>query len=99
MHAGKHIGIFMRSTFDLPDDLLKRAKIAAVRRGSTLRDLVAEALRRLLAEQSAPERKRMTEAPVRLPPGHTIPIRSNSEIAKLFEQEDIAQLNDVYRGR
>jgi hypothetical protein len=89
----------MRSTFDLPDDLLKRAKIAAVKRGSTLRDLVAEALRRLLAEQSAPERKRMTEAPVRLPPGHTIPIRSNSEIAKLFEQEDIAQLNDVYRGR
>lgn len=89
----------MRSTFDLPDDLLKRAKIAAVRRGSTLRDLVAEALRRLLAEQSAPERKRMTEAPVRLPPGHTIPIRSNGEIAKLFEQEDIAQLNDVYRRR
>jgi hypothetical protein len=89
----------MRSTFDLPDDLLKRAKIAAVKRGSTLRDLVAEALRRLLAEQSAPERKRMTDAPVRLPTGHTIPIRSNSEIAKLFEQEDIAQLNDVYRGR
>jgi hypothetical protein len=42
----------MRSTFDLPDDLLKRAKIAAVKRGSTLRDLVAEALRRLLADQS-----------------------------------------------
>jgi hypothetical protein len=89
----------MRSTFDLPDDLLKRAKIAAVKRGSTLRDLVAEALRRLLAEQAAPERKRMTEAPVRLPAGHTIPIRSNSEIAKIFEQEDIAQLNDVYRRR
>ena len=89
----------MRSTFDLPDDLLKRAKIAAVKRGSTLRDLVAEALRRLLADQAALERKRMTEAPVRLPPGHTIPIRSNSEIAKIFEQEDIAQLNDVYRRR
>ena len=25
----------MRSTFDLPDDLMKRAKIAAVKRGST----------------------------------------------------------------
>ena len=66
---------------------------------ASLRDLVAEALRRILADQPAPERKRMTEAPVRLPPGHTIPIRSNSEIAKLFEQEDIAQLNDVYRRR
>jgi hypothetical protein len=88
----------MRSTFDLPDDLMKRAKIAAVKRGSTLRDLVAEALRRLLADQSA-ERKRMSEAPVRMPPGHTIPILSNSELAKLFEQEDIAHLNGVYSRR
>jgi hypothetical protein len=97
--AGKHISIFMRTTFDLPDDLMKRAKIAAVKRGSSLRDLVAEALSRLLAEQSSPKRKRMTEAPIKLPPGHTIPIRSNSEIAQLFDQEEITHLNDVYRGR
>jgi hypothetical protein len=89
----------MRTTFDLPDDLMKRAKIAAVKRGSTLRDLVAEGLRRLLADQAAPERKRMTEAPIKLPPGHTIPIRSNSELARIFEQDDIGHLNDVYRGR
>jgi hypothetical protein len=98
-HAGKHISIFMRTTFDLPDELMKRAKIAAVKRGSSLRDLVAEALSRLLAEQSSPKRKRMTEAPIKLPPGHTIPIRSNSEIAQLFDQEDITHLNDVYSGR
>jgi hypothetical protein len=97
--AGKHISIFMRTTFDLPDDLMKRAKIAAVKRGSSLRDLVAEAIRRLLAEQSGPKRQRMTEAPIKLPPGHTIPIRSNSEIAQLFDQEDFTHLNDVYRGR
>ena len=78
---------------------MKRAKIAAVKRGSTLRDLVAEGLRRVLTDEVAPKRKRMTEAPVRLPPGHTIPILSNSEIAQMFEQEDIAKLNDVYRGR
>jgi hypothetical protein len=89
----------MRSTFDLPDDLVKRAKIAAIKRGSTLRDLVAEGLRRVLKDQAPPERRRMTEAPVKLPPGHTIPIRSNTEIAQMFEQEDIASLNDVYRGR
>jgi hypothetical protein len=89
----------MRSTFDLPDDLMKRAKIAAIKRGSTLRDLVAEGLRRVLTDQAPPARRRMTEAPVKLPPGHTIPIRSNTEIAQMFEQEDIAILNDVYRGR
>jgi hypothetical protein len=89
----------MRTTFDLPDDLMKRAKIAAVKRGSSLRDLVAEALRGLLAEQSSPKSKRMIEAPIKLPPGHTIPIRSNSEMAQLFDQEEITHLNDVYRGR
>ncbi|MBS0366208.1 MAG: hypothetical protein JSR67_10350 [Proteobacteria bacterium] len=89
----------MRTTLDLPDDLMKRAKIAAVKRGSSLRDLVAEALRCLLAAQSAPARKRMTEAPIKLPPGHAIPVRSNRELAQLFDQEDIKHLNDVYRGR
>lgn len=95
----KHIGIFMRTTFDLPDELMKRAKIAAVKRGFTLRDLVAEGLRRVLTEEPAPKRKRMTEAPVKLPKGHTIPIRTNQELAEMFEQEDIAKLHDVYRGR
>jgi plasmid stability protein len=89
----------MRTTFDLPDDLMKRAKIVAVKRGSSLRDLVADALRRLLAAESAPAKKRMTEAPIKLPPGHTIPVRSNSELAQLFDQEDVTHLNDVYRGR
>lgn len=89
----------MRTTFDLPDDLMKRAKIAAVRRGSSLRDLVAEALRRLLAAESAPAQKRMTAAPIKLPPGHTIPILTNEELAQLFDQDDIKHLNDVYRGR
>jgi hypothetical protein len=89
----------MRTTFDLSDDLMKRAKIAAVKRGVLLRDLVAEALSRLLAEQASPKRKRMTEAPIKLPPGHTIPIRASNEISQLFDQEDIAHLNDVYSGR
>lgn len=89
----------MRSTFDLPDDLLKRAKIAAVNRGTTLRELVAEGLRRVLTDEPASARKRMTKAPVKLPAGHTIPTRSNRELAEMFEQEDVGQLNDVYRRR
>lgn len=89
----------MRTTLDLPDELLKRAKIAAVRRGSTLRDLVAEALKKLLADQGPPRRRRMDQAPIKLPAGHRIPVRSNAEIAQLLEQEDVAHVNDVYRGR
>jgi hypothetical protein len=39
----------MRTTIDLPDDLLKQAKIFAVQRGSSLRDLVAAGLRAEMA--------------------------------------------------
>jgi hypothetical protein len=39
----------MRTTLDLPDELLKRAKIAAVERGVTLRELVESALANDLA--------------------------------------------------
>jgi hypothetical protein len=41
----------------------------------------------------------MTEAPVKLPRGHTIPLRSNREIAQMFEHDDVAHANDVYRRR
>jgi len=34
----------MRTTLELPDEILKRAKVAAIERGSTLREVVAEAL-------------------------------------------------------
>src|ERR1700688_4893625 len=96
---GKNIGIFMGLSFDLPDSLVTRAKITALKRGSTLRDLVAEGLRRVLSDEQYVQRKRMTEAPVKLPPGHSVPVLSNSEIATLFDQEDLTNLNDVYRGR
>jgi hypothetical protein len=86
----------MRTTLDLPDDILMEAKILAVTRGLTLRELMLEALRRLLDQEDSSRRKRMTEAPIKLP-GHTIPIRSNMEMAQLFEQEDVMHLNEVYR--
>lgn len=89
----------MRSTFDLPDELLKRAKIAAVKRGTTLRDLVAEGLRRVLNEKPSAQQRRMTSPPVKLPPGHSIPLRSNREFAEIFDRDDVGKLDDVYRGR
>ncbi len=51
----------MRTTLDLPDDLLRRAKIAAVERGTTLRDLVGQALTRELGLNSG-ERTRSRRA-------------------------------------
>lgn len=36
----------MRTTLELPDELLKRAKMAAIERGCTLRQLMSDALAR-----------------------------------------------------
>ncbi len=89
----------MRSTFDLPDELMKRAKIAAIERGYTLRELVTEALHKLLSDPSNATRERMTQAPITLPRGKKIPVRTNSELAQIYEQDEVSHLNDVYRGR
>jgi len=50
----------MRTTLELPDDLLKRAKIAAVERGTTLREFVGAALEQELRAhpKRAPKRRR-----------------------------------------
>ncbi len=44
----------MRTTVDLPDELLRRAKSEAALRGRTLKDLVAEGLRLVLEQENAP---------------------------------------------
>ena len=79
----------MRTTLDLPDELLKRAKIKAVERGTSLRDLVGAALERELNRlpEPKPMRKRArfpifdSKAPGAL---HL----SNAVIAKLEGDED-----------
>lgn len=55
----------MRTTLDLPDDLMKRAKIAAVERGVTLHELIGAALERdLAAGAPPPAAKRRVQFPV-----------------------------------
>lgn len=52
----------MKTTFDLPDPLLRRAKAAAAAQGRPLRDLVAEAIEARLAA-APPPRQRRSEPP------------------------------------
>lgn len=52
----------MRTTIDIPDEIMRQAKIAAVERGVTLRELVGSALRRDLARPAGaptPTRRRL----------------------------------------
>jgi len=44
----------LKTTIDLPDDILERTKIAAARRRTTLKKLVIEGLETILREESTP---------------------------------------------
>lgn len=77
----------MRTTLELPDDILRRAKIEAVERGSTLRQLVIDALQREIARPERP-RKRITKPPVKL--AADAPLRRLSpEAIKRVDAEDL----------
>jgi hypothetical protein len=77
----------MRTTLDLPDEILRRAKIEAVERGSTLRQLVIDALQREMAGAERP-RKRLTKPPINL--AADAPLRRVSpEAVKRLDAEDL----------
>ena len=53
----------MKTTFDLPDPLLRKAKAVAAAQGRPLRDLVAEAIEARLAAPPAPLQRRSEPPP------------------------------------
>lgn len=69
----------MRTTLDLPDDLLRRAKIAAVERGCTLRALFAQALER--------ELKHPAQAPPARPELPLLEVRDDCPVLQLHPDE------------
>ena len=86
----------MRTTLDLPDDILRRAKIEAVERGSTLRQLVIDALQREMAGTERP-RKRLAQPPIKL--AADAPLRHLSpEAVKLLDAEDL-QRSEAEKAR
>jgi hypothetical protein len=91
----------MRTTLDLPDDVLRRAKIAAVERGSSLRQLVIDALRREIEPPGQSRRRRMTRAPVTLAADAPLRTLSPEEIKRLDSETDMdaeaARVRALYR--
>ena len=86
----------MRTTLDLPDDILRRAKIEAVERGSTLRQLVIDSLQREMVRTERP-RKRLARAPIKL--AADAPLRRLSpEAVKRLDSDDL-QRSDVSKAR
>lgn len=87
----------MRTTLDLPDDLLKRAKIVAVERGATLRELVTDGLRRALAEERPSARRRMTKAPIRLSADSPLRALSLEDIKAAEAATEAESVRAIYR--
>ena len=80
----------MRTTLDLPDDLLKRAKIAAVERGTTLRELMEAALKRELSTPSKQASKRRRAKFPIFPSAAPGSLKfTNADLAHLEAAEDV----------
>ncbi|HJU40516.1 MAG TPA: hypothetical protein VJ724_13150 [Tahibacter sp.] len=75
----------MRTTLDLPDDVLRLAKIAAIERGSSLRQIVIDALRRDLQGDAAAQRVRIAGPLITLSPDAPARNLSPEAIKKLDE--------------
>lgn len=73
----------MRTTLDLPDDILRRAKITAVERGSSLRQLVIDALRHEMEQASRSGRRRLSSPPVKLAADSPLRTLTADEIKRL----------------
>lgn len=73
----------MRTTLDLPDEILRRAKITAVERGSSLRQLVIDALKHELEQASRSSRRRLTSPPVKLAADSPLRTLTPDEIKRL----------------
>ena len=85
----------MRTTIDVPDDLLRQAKATAALRGVKLEDFIAGILARALleAEESLRTAGRRVPLPVMIPAtGVPIPNRSNAKIFDALDQEEDERL-------
>jgi hypothetical protein len=78
----------MRTTIDLPEELLRRAKIVAVERGATLKEVITTALRRELESPSVSKPARRARFPI-FPSESPGSLKlTGADIRRLEEDED-----------
>ncbi|MEA2558638.1 MAG: hypothetical protein QOH06_142 [Acidobacteriota bacterium] len=84
----------MRTTIDLPDELLRQVKDKAALNGLKLQELIARYVEEGLRgapSHSAPPRRQRSELPVsRAATGHTLPPLTNMEIQRILDEEEVA---------
>ncbi len=88
----------MRTTVDLPDELLRRAKARAAMEGRKLKDLIAEyvdqGLRRTAGGSEGPRRVRSVLPIAQEATGVSLPLHTNAELYSILNEEDASDLLD-----
>jgi len=83
----------MKTTIDIPDELLRRAKARAALDGMKLKDLITRYVEQGLSQSKGtsikPLRRRRSELPVaRAATGRPLPALTNAEIYRILEEEE-----------
>jgi len=90
--AQKHKNVFMRTTIDLPDELIRQVKAKAALDGMKLKDLITRYVEQGLRQGTLPPvvpRRRRSELPIaRSATGRTLPALTNADIQRLFDEEE-----------
>lgn len=88
----------MRTTIDLPDQLYRQAKKTAAGRGSTLKDLVEQALAHELQSGGAGHKKSRLPLPaIRVPSDAPVLRLSARELAQADSDEEVRRFNEIAR--
>lgn len=90
----------MRTTIEIPDQMYRMAKRIAAERGTTLRELVTQAVQQEISDRSLDgSRKRRPLPAVHVPVDAPILQMTAGEIAQADGEEEIRGINEVYRRR
>ncbi|WP_157087169.1 antitoxin [Piscicoccus intestinalis] len=88
----------MKTTLELPDDVMRAIRLRAAREDRTLKDVIAELLRVGLATSTQPARRSRSEFPViegRRPEGLPDDVLGPEAVARLLADADVAALAPV----
>jgi hypothetical protein len=88
----------MRTTVEIPDPLLKEAKLAAVEQGTTLKVLITQGLENILRAGKG-DGYRLTGPPVALSADSPLRRLSADELAGIDAEEESKEIDEVYRRR
>ena len=86
----------MRTTVEIPDPLLKRAKLAALEQGTTLRQLITRGLESVLRTGTEP-RQRLTKPPIKLAADSPLRTLIAEDVARIDAEAEASEADEVYR--